>query len=94
LSGIETISLDEIQKALVEDNTRIAEMLQLVFELNSYKKDFVQIPREHAVAVLNLTHYVGQFPAFSGGLLFNHLYNNLAHSLNLTNESSGPMRPG
>ncbi|KAF7365851.1 Kinase-likeprotein [Mycena venus] len=58
LSGIDTIPLDEIQKALVDDNTRIAEMLQLVFELNSYKKDFVLIPREHAVAVLNLTHYI------------------------------------
>ncbi|KAF7365848.1 Kinase-like protein [Mycena venus] len=62
LSGIKAvskaISLEEIHHALVEDNTRIAEMLQLVFELNSYKKDFVLIPREHAVAVLNLTHYI------------------------------------
>jgi hypothetical protein len=53
-----SVSQSRINKALIKDNLKIVQILQTLFEIKSYKKDFPALPREHALAVLNLTHYV------------------------------------
>ncbi|KAJ7464055.1 hypothetical protein FB451DRAFT_453740 [Mycena latifolia] len=57
LTKIRVISRSQINKRLLKDNAKIAGLLQRLFKLNSYKKDIPKLPREHAIAVLNLTHY-------------------------------------
>ncbi|KAF7355813.1 Serine/threonine-protein kinase STY8 [Mycena venus] len=65
---ITVVPWSQINRALVEDNIEIAEMLQLLFTVKSYKKDFPALPKEHAIAVLNLTHYIldGGLPETNG----------------------------
>jgi hypothetical protein len=58
LSEVKVVPWSQLNKALVEDNVKIAEMLQLLFEVRSYRRDLPALPKEHALAVLNLTHYV------------------------------------
>jgi hypothetical protein len=45
---------------VVKDNVKIAEMLQRLFARNAYMKDIPTLPEEHAISVLNLTHYVSK----------------------------------
>ncbi|KAJ6449560.1 hypothetical protein C8R45DRAFT_1114611 [Mycena sanguinolenta] len=52
-----------INKRLVKDNAKIAEMLQWLFERNSYKADIPFLPREHVLAVMNLTSHITQHGA-------------------------------
>ncbi|KAJ6469281.1 hypothetical protein C8R45DRAFT_1016544 [Mycena sanguinolenta] len=58
LFEITAISRSRINEALVEDNIKVAEMLPLLFAIRSYKKDIPALPKEHAMAALNLTHYI------------------------------------
>ncbi|KAJ6608649.1 kinase-like domain-containing protein [Mycena sp. CBHHK59/15] len=58
LNKITVIRRSHIQKALIEDNVKIAGMLRKLFESNSYKKDIPTLPQDHTLAVLNLTHYI------------------------------------
>ncbi|KAJ7608066.1 hypothetical protein DFH06DRAFT_1149244 [Mycena polygramma] len=57
LSKIKVVSRSRINKRLLQDNAKIAGLLQQLVKHNSYKKDIQQLPREHAIAILNLTHY-------------------------------------
>ncbi|KAJ7832271.1 kinase-like domain-containing protein [Mycena leptocephala] len=55
---LESVSQSRINKALIKDNLKIAQVLQTLFKIKSFKKDFSSLSREHALAVLNLTHYI------------------------------------
>ncbi|KAJ6469282.1 kinase-like domain-containing protein [Mycena sanguinolenta] len=57
-SALENVSRTRINDALIKDNLKIARVLQLLFEIKSYKQDLPALPRHHALAVLNLTHYI------------------------------------
>jgi hypothetical protein len=48
----------QITTAIVEDNIKITEKLQHLFELNSYKIDIPSLPEEHALAAMNLANNV------------------------------------
>ncbi|KAF8147957.1 hypothetical protein K438DRAFT_457414 [Mycena galopus ATCC 62051] len=60
LYKFKVMSHARINKRLVKDNAKIAEMLQWLFERNSYKTDIPFLPREHVLAVMNLTSHVGE----------------------------------
>ncbi|KAF7373686.1 Kinase-like protein [Mycena sanguinolenta] len=47
-----------IDMRLTKDNTKIADMLQRLFECDSYKKDIPFLPQEHVLAVMNLTSHI------------------------------------
>ncbi|KAJ7225189.1 kinase-like domain-containing protein [Mycena rebaudengoi] len=58
LSGLRVISTSQINGTIAEDDVKITETLQWLLESNAYKKDIPTLPQEHAVAVMNLTHYI------------------------------------
>jgi hypothetical protein len=58
LSKVQVITRAEINEELVKDNVKIAQILQQLFVVNAYAKDIPNAPEEHAISVLNLTHYV------------------------------------
>ncbi|KAJ7070451.1 hypothetical protein B0H15DRAFT_895297 [Mycena belliarum] len=57
LSKIKVVSRSRINKRLLQDNAQIVGLLQRLVKHNLYKKDIQNLPREHAIALLNLTHY-------------------------------------
>ncbi|KAF7355812.1 hypothetical protein MVEN_00909400 [Mycena venus] len=57
-SALKNVPRTRINHALVKDNLKIAQALQLLFHIRSYKVDFPTLPRDHALAVINLTHYI------------------------------------
>ncbi|KAJ7860035.1 hypothetical protein B0H13DRAFT_2074350 [Mycena leptocephala] len=59
--AIQVISRSQINSSLGEDNTKIAETLQRLFELDSYKKDVPSLPKDHARAVMNLTNHMLEY---------------------------------
>lgn len=60
LSTIAIISPSEIDRRLVKDNVKIAELLQQLFELDSYKTNIPTLPQEYAGAAMNLTNNVSE----------------------------------
>jgi hypothetical protein len=51
----------KINMTLVQDNRQIAETLQQLFDLNSYKADIVSLDEEYTkyvLAAMNLTNHV------------------------------------
>jgi hypothetical protein len=44
----------------MKDNFRVTKMLERLFEGNSYKKDILLLPKEHVLAVMNLTSHVSE----------------------------------
>ncbi|KAJ7467630.1 kinase-like domain-containing protein [Mycena latifolia] len=57
LFKIRVVSRSQITKPLLKDDAKIAGLLQRLFQRNSYEKDIQKLPREHAIAVLNLIRY-------------------------------------
>ncbi|KAJ6531027.1 hypothetical protein B0H19DRAFT_1190057 [Mycena capillaripes] len=68
LSKIQVITRAQINRRLVKDNIKIAEMLQRLLELNSYKQDIPSLPQEYTLAVMNLTNNMLEYglPANAG----------------------------
>jgi hypothetical protein len=58
LSALKVVPRLRIMTALVEDNIKVGKILQLLSNRRSYKKDIPNLPKEHALAALNLIHYV------------------------------------
>ncbi|KAF7341636.1 hypothetical protein MSAN_02061300 [Mycena sanguinolenta] len=56
LARIAILSPPQINQRLAIDNVKIAELLQQLFELNSYKSDIPSLPQEYAWAAMNLTN--------------------------------------
>ncbi|KAJ6556942.1 hypothetical protein B0H10DRAFT_1967479 [Mycena sp. CBHHK59/15] len=88
LFQIRFISRAQINRRLVKDDIKIAEMLQQLFKRNAYLKEIPTLPQEHAVSVLNLTHYIldRSVPATDCRKFSRHAYrllNWLASYLNL-----------
>ncbi|KAJ7938081.1 hypothetical protein B0H13DRAFT_1943315 [Mycena leptocephala] len=71
LSELNVVPRSMLNKALFKDNIKIAETLQNLFAIRSYKKNIPALPREHALAVLNLIHYI-----LDGGLPENNVIEN------------------
>ncbi|KAJ7885332.1 hypothetical protein B0H14DRAFT_3431942 [Mycena olivaceomarginata] len=63
-SEIPMISQSQINKRLVKDNIKIAEMLERLFEFDSYK-GVSSLPQEYVLAVMNLTNHVRARPWFA-----------------------------
>jgi TusA-related sulfurtransferase len=58
LSEVKVVPRLRIMTALVEDNIKVGKILQLLSNRPSYKKDVPNLPKEYALAALNLIHYV------------------------------------
>ncbi|KAJ7442746.1 hypothetical protein B0H11DRAFT_490853 [Mycena galericulata] len=58
LTKAKNVTQSDINVALTHDGIKISQVLQMLFEIKSYEKDFPLLPRDHALAVLNLTNYI------------------------------------
>ncbi|KAJ7831735.1 hypothetical protein B0H13DRAFT_246390 [Mycena leptocephala] len=58
LSEVKVVPRLRIMTALVEDNIKVGKILQLLSNRPSYKKDVPNLPKEYALAALNLIHYI------------------------------------
>ncbi|KAJ6453973.1 kinase-like domain-containing protein [Mycena sanguinolenta] len=56
--GITVIEQFQIDEEIRRDNIKVARLLQTLSSSPSLKSDVTRIPREHSIAVLNLTHEV------------------------------------
>ncbi|KAJ7888235.1 kinase-like domain-containing protein [Mycena leptocephala] len=58
LTKAKNVTQSDINVALIHDGIKISQVLQMLFEIKSYEKDFPLLPRDHALAVLNLTNHI------------------------------------